>query len=226
MKKKLTTLGVFAGILCLSALVYFNPFQQKHPENFIELTDNLMAQIDAELDTTRLLKKEYIMQISALSASFVPYHMSENEQEFYSPGRGLLLQECVKRNLPKDTYDKIFQKTNFSHALLKNANLENAYLHGVRAVEANFENANLKKAIVTKANLSKANLSGADLEGGNFDKTIMKKAQFRGGNLKEVQFNNTYLVEADFTDTQIKGTSFETATTNGAIFDDRLVQAN
>ncbi|MEM1123241.1 MAG: hypothetical protein AAGJ18_22565, partial [Bacteroidota bacterium] len=76
MKKHPRIFGFLAIIIGLATITCFYPKQEKHPENYVELTQQLLARIKADYDTTQMVRKEHVAAIASLASSFVPYQMS------------------------------------------------------------------------------------------------------------------------------------------------------
>ncbi len=198
--------------------------------NLLVLMNTLFDKVDKELKNTpeRTLSNETIERIAALNYAFKPYRYMEGDSlsaQKLSPERGQLLLVLTKMDIAPSTFEKIKQKTAFSEADLRGANLEGADLRGVNLSEANLSDANLKGANINHANLSKANFWGANLEGADFRSTNLKRVDFRWANLNHanlqeanldgVNMSNAKLRKADLSDVKMQW-----AELSGAMFNE------
>lgn len=180
--------------------------------SFVFLMSNVMDKIDEELKNapsgSRQLSEELIGRIAALSQALLPYRYLENDELTpgpLSPERGQLLFALVNSLLDETTYDKIFEKSNFSYAELKQANFSEAYLRNV-----NLEHAHFPDAVFTNANLEYAKLEGANLSDTHFENVFfggaqLQQASLRGSEIVNVDFSNANLVGVDFRQARING---------------------
>jgi uncharacterized protein YjbI with pentapeptide repeats len=180
--------------------------------SFVFLMSNVMDKIDEELKNapngSRRLSEELIGRIAALSQALLPYRYLENDQltpEPMSPERGQLLFALVNSLLDEQTYDKIFEKSNFSYAELKQANFSDAYLRNV-----NLEHAHFPDAVFSNANMEYAKLEQADLSDTHFENVYLGGAQLQGASLRSaeivnVDFSNANLTRVDFSLARING---------------------
>lgn len=198
--------------------------------SFIFLMSNIMDKIDEELKNnkrgSRILSEELIGRIVSLSHAFRPYRYLENNaliEKPLSPERGQLLYALVNSELELKTYDRIFEKANFSYADLQEANFSGAYLQGVNLAHSNIKRGNFKDAILNLANCQESNLERCI-----FDNTEMRGANFRQADL---QFSEWYDVLAqklnlsfanvaeaffngDFSEAELEGVLLHNATLN------------
>ncbi len=174
----------------LDKQTYLSEADRRSSLNF--LLGNLLDQINAELkginSSDRSLSDETIGRIAGLSQSFKPYRYLQVDtliSKPLSPERGQLLIALVNSNLSKETYEKIFESSDFSSAALQGAHLSGSLLsredfndvdvlmkYLIRGIphenEVNWRaraRAHLRGANLRDADLSNANLSGADLSG-------------------------------------------------------------
>ncbi len=112
------------------------------------------------------------------------------------PSKDTMVEECVKQLLETNECAGCvlsgvqFFKADLSHANLRKANFEGAYLSGANLKntnlkKANLSGANLSSARLTNANLKKASLKNANLYGANLENANLKKADLSGANLKQ-----------------------------------------
>lgn len=188
--------------------------------SFIFLMSNIMDKVDEELKTApngarRSLSDELIGRIAALSQALLPYRYLENDELTagpLSPERGQLLFALVNSLLDEATYDKIFEKSNFSYADLKQANFSGAYLRNVNLEMANFPDAVFNGADLEFAKLNNANLSDTHLENVNL----------RGAQLKGVKLRSAEIVNVDFANANLQGVDLGESRINGYFTNCRL----
>ncbi|MCB0631676.1 MAG: pentapeptide repeat-containing protein [Saprospiraceae bacterium] len=180
--------------------------------SFVFLMSNVMDKIDEELknapDGSRRLSEELIGRIAALSQALLPYRYLENDELTpgpLSPERGQLLFALVNSLLDETTYDKIFEKSNFSYAELKQANFTGAYLRNV-----NLEYAHFPDAVFSNADLEYAKLKQADLSDTHFENVNMVGAQ-----LQDASFRSAEIVNVDFSNANLSGVDFRLSRING-----------
>lgn len=177
------------------------------------LLGNLLDQISRELEDksnpSRSLSEATIGRIAGLSQSFRPYYYLEGDSltsELLSPERGQLLIALVNSNLNKNTYDNIFEFSDFSAAELSNTNFEDAYLNGVNLTRANFESANLSRATLTGSFLVDANMTNSQLIGTKFFNCYLM-----GANLRRANMSGSIVAEANFREVQLDSVNFTAA---------------
>lgn len=198
--------------------------------SYIFLMSNIMDKIDEELknakNRNRRLSEELIGRIVSLSHAFRPYRYLENDSLIpkpLSPERGQLLYALVNSKLELVTYDHIFERANFSHSDLPQANFSGAYLQGVNLSDANIEEGNFKDAILDGANFQYSNLQRAI-----FDNTEMMAANFRSADLRNSEWYDVLaqgvnlsfanvgeaFFNGDFSDAELEGILLHNATLN------------
>lgn len=187
--------------------------------SFIFLMSNIMDKVDEELkrpaNRSRELSNELIGRIAALSQALLPYRYLENDEltpQPLSPERGQLLFALVNSLLDRPTYDKIFEKSNFSYADLKQANFTGAYLRNINLAYAHFPD-----AVFTDTDLEFAILSDADLSD-----THLENVNLSGAQLRRVKLNNAEIVNANFANANLQGVELRRARINGYFTNCRL----
>lgn len=209
--------------------------------SFIFLMSNVMDKVDEELknatDGSRRLSDELIGRIAALSQALLPYRYLENDTLIaapVSPERGQLLFTLVNSLLDKSTYDKIFEKSNFSYAELKQANFSGAYLRNINLDYAHFPDAVFSEADMEFAKLNYADLSDTHLEEINLQGAQLKSASLRSAELVNVNFSNANLQGLDlrrarisgfFTNCRLDDVQLEEAEIDFAVLDDAHFQS-
>lgn len=180
--------------------------------SLIFLMSNIMDKIGEELQNPtnkkRVLSDELIGRIVSLSQALRPYRYLENDELIekpLSPERGQLLFSLSNSFLNVETYDKLFERADFSYAELKNANFNEAYLEGVK-----MEYANLMGATFRNAHLDYADLSNTNLEQAIFEESLLNEVNFADANLRRstltnVQMKDAVLNKADFTGAYLSG---------------------
>lgn len=180
--------------------------------SFIFLMSNIMDKIDEELkmatNGSRQLSDELIGRIAALSQALLPYRYLENDRLTagpLSPERGQLLFALVNSLLDERTYDKIFEKSNFSYADLKQANFTGAYMRNINLEHAHFPDAVFSEVEMEFARLNMADFSDTHLEGVNLRGAQLREVKFRGAEIVNVDFANANLQEVDLSGARING---------------------
>jgi uncharacterized protein YjbI with pentapeptide repeats len=198
----------------------------------VMLMSNIFDKVDREIeaqkekikvvtDSTKFkLSQSLIGQIAALSQAFKPYRFMDGDtliNKPLSPERGQLLVTICGLPLDTSTISKIFNRTTFESADLREANLTDFSLKGVnlgmadmsraRLVNVNLFHANLYKARLnhadlTFAKLSRANLRWADLREAflimaDLNNAILYRANLRKANLDMANLSDAYLGYAD-----------------------------
>ncbi|PHN08570.1 pentapeptide repeat-containing protein [Flavilitoribacter nigricans] len=193
--------------------------------SFIFLMSNIMDKIDEELknapDGSRQLSDELIGRIAALSQALLPYRYLENDELTagpLSPERGQLLFALVNSLLDEATYDKIFEKSNFSYADLKQANFAEAYLRNVNLEHAHFPDAVFRDADLEFAILNMADLSDTHLENVNLQGAQLREVKLRSSELVNVDFANANLQGVDLSQSRISG-SFTNCRLDGVVLE-------
>ena len=101
---------------------------------------------------------------------------------------------------------------NLSHADLRGAQLNHAYLMEADFTNANLSHINLNGALLSKANFSSANLRDANLGQADLRKCLLTQADLSDANLQEAT-----LTEADLSGAHLTGSDFWRATIGGTI---------
>jgi uncharacterized protein YjbI with pentapeptide repeats len=194
--------------------------------SFIFMMSNIMDKIDEELKTNgpgnRGLSDELIGRIVSLSQALMPYRYLENDQltEFpLSPERGQLLFALINSLLDRETYDKIFERANFSFADLKEANFTGAYLRRANLSHAYLPDANFKDADLEFVNLSRARLPNAYFENTYMHGVQLERADLRKSSLINVDLQGSNLYKADLSHAFING-DFSEANFEGVVVQD------
>lgn len=198
--------------------------------SFIFLMSNIMDKVDEELKNapngTRRLSDELIGRIAALSQALLPYRYLENDELTrapLSPERGQLLFALVNSLLDESTYDKIFAKSNFSYADLKQANFSGAYLRNVNLEYAHFPDAVFSDVDMEFAKLNMADLSDTHLENVNLQGAQMKNVQLRSSEIVNVDFANANLQGVDLSQARING-NFSNCRLDEVVLDDAEIE--
>lgn len=180
--------------------------------SFIFMMSNIMDKLDEELknpgNQQRQLSDELVGRIVALSQALMPYRYLENDQltaRPLSPERGQLLFALVNSMLDEATYEKIFQRSNFSFADLKQANLSGAFLNHIDLRNAHLPGAVLSDAKMAYAKLDRAYLRNAHLENTLLAGAQLEQADLRGAELVSVDLSDANLRQADLSRTRISG---------------------
>ena len=180
--------------------------------SLIFLMSNIMDKMGEELKNPNNPKKKLsdalIGRIVSLSQALRPYRYLENDvliDQPLSPERGQLLISLTNSALHKSTYDKLFEKADFSYADLQNANFDETYMEGIE-----LSYANLKGATFRNSDLEFANLIGTNLESTEFSETFMNGITLNDANLKNsrlynIKMTNASLKNADFRYSEVSG---------------------
>ena len=180
--------------------------------SLIFLMSNIMDKIGEELkdykNDEKRLSDPLIGRIVSLSQALRPYRYLENDQLIdhpLSPERGQLLISLTNSGLHPSTYEKIFEKADFSYADLKNANFDENYMQGINLSYANLEGATFSNAILEYANLEGAKLTGVDFEETFMNGIILNDANLQNSHLHNVKMRNANLKKADFRNAELSG---------------------
>ena len=188
--------------------------------SLIFLMSNIMDKMGEELkapdNPNNILSDALIGRIVSLSQALRPYRYLENDRlidQPLSPERGQLLISLTNSNLHASTYEKLFQKADFSYADLKHANFDDYYIKGIELSFANLQDASFRNSVLEYSNLTKANLQGA-----RFEETYMNGIKLNDANLQ-----NSYLTNVKMTHATLKNTDFRNSEVSGdfrySIFD-------
>lgn len=188
--------------------------------NLIVMMSNIMDKVDDELkenikkDSSRVLTKELIARISALSYAFRPYRFWQDSSLIetpLSPERGQLLLALINSDLSLSTHLKMNQKATFDNALLENTNLSGAKLRYAKLNGANLMKADLVHADLVLAHLKEADMRGAFLGGADFSEANLQYAKLSeafldgGTNLGSAWLYKADLRGADLSQANLKG---------------------
>ena len=178
--------------------------------------DKMGEELKAPNNPNNILSDALIGRIVSLSQALRPYRYLENDvliNQPLSPERGQLLISLTNSNLHASTYEKLFQKADFSYADLKHANFDGYYIKGIELSFANLQDASFRNSVLEYANLTKANLQGA-----KFEETYMNGIKLNDANLQ-----NSYLTNVKMTHATLKNTDFRNSEVSGdfrySIFD-------
>ncbi|MEL6718032.1 MAG: pentapeptide repeat-containing protein [Bacteroidota bacterium] len=178
--------------------------------SLVFLFNNVLDRIDNELkDPSNLenkLSQQLIGRIITLSKAIRPYRYLEDDKLIstpVSPERAHLMISLIESQLDSSTYGKIFEKSDFSSALLRKADLK----------EREIINADLWRANLTHSDLCTTNLTGSYMARANFE-----YAKLQGANLTNADLTRANLSNASFEGANILGTDFRAAQTNNADF--------
>lgn len=180
--------------------------------SLIVLMSNIMDKIGEELkapDNRRnILSDALIGRIVSLSQALRPYRYLENDEligQPLSPERGQLLISLTNSNLHESTYEKIFEKADFSYADLHNSNFDGNYMQGINLSFANLRETTFRNAILEYANLVGANLSKVEFDGTYMNGVKMGSANLQNSHLHNVKMRNANLKKTDFRNAEISG---------------------
>lgn len=184
--------------------------------NLILLMDNILAKVNLEItDTNKTLSQPLIGRIHALSQGFQPYYFLEDStnltKEKYSPERGQFLVALANSGIDNTTMIKIYDRSPFFSAYLKDAFLPGLYLRGVVLSRANLIRANLSGADLEDAIFNEANLEGAFLSNANLSDADFREANLSGANLNDAELKNANLSEANLSGAKLKNTNLYNA---------------
>lgn len=221
--------------------------------SLVFLFSNIMDAVDRELKDSknkkRILSKQLIGRIIALSASLKPYkYLTKGDtltSKLLSPERGQLLISLINSDISDITESSILmmsefesadlQGANLGYANLNNvrlnnanledatltgANLEDAYLTGTNFRYVNLEDANLRNALLGQTNLSFSDLSCSDLSNSFLCKSNMFFSNLEGANLRGAD-----LREADLWGTYLVGADLHNAKVHSLNFLTELAQS-
>ncbi len=180
--------------------------------SLIFLMSNIMDKMGEELKNSNndnnFLSDALIGRIVSLSQALRPYRYLENDQlidQPLSPERGQLLISLTNSGLHPSTYEKIFEKADFSYADLQNANFDGNYMQGIELSYANLEEATFNNAVLEYANLEGAKLTGVDFEETFMSGIQLNDANLQNSHLRNVKMRNANLKKADFRNAEISG---------------------
>jgi uncharacterized protein YjbI with pentapeptide repeats len=180
--------------------------------SLIFLMSNIMDKIGEELKAPRNRKNQLsdalIGRIVSLSQAMRPYRYLENDeliQTPLSPERGQLLISLTNSSLHESTYQKIFDKADFSYADLQNANFDESFLEGVHLQHANLKGASFKNSDLEYANLEASNLRNAEFDEAYMNGIKLNDADLHSSHLHNVKMTHAFLKGANFTNAQISG---------------------
>ena len=180
--------------------------------SLIFLMSNIMDKMGEELKNPKnrnnKLSDALIGRIVSLSQALRPYRYFEDDHLIdhpLSPERGQLLISLINSELHETTYEKIFDRADFSYADLKNATFDGNYMQGIELAYADLSYASFKNT-----DLEYANLEGANLSYSEFDETYMNGIELSDANLQYSHLHNvkmTYatLYNANFTKAELSG---------------------
>lgn len=186
--------------------------------NLIVMMSNIMDKVDEELklqeakNESRVLSKQLIGRIAALSQSFRPYRFLQDSMLIKKPfslERGQLLLALVNSDLDSTTYLDIYQRATFENAYLEGANLNNvnlswAKLKGAYLKDANLNNAKLRNTELRNANLIRAKFIDAKMEGIDLRFSDLTEAQLTNAKLIDAGLGNATLIGADLREANLR----------------------
>ena len=180
--------------------------------SLIFLMSNIMDKMGEELKASNKYKKTLsnaiIGRIVSLSQALRPYRYLENDKlidQPLSPERGQLLISLTNSSLHESTYEKIFEKADFSYADLKNANFDDNYMQGIELSYANLQGASFRNTVLEYANVVGANLQGAKFEETYMNSIKLTNANLQNSLLQNVKMTNATLKNTDFRNAEISG---------------------
>jgi len=180
--------------------------------SLIFLMSNIMDKMGEELkapsNKSNILSDALIGRIVSLSQALRPYRYLENDQLIskpLSPERGQLLISLTNSALHESTYEKIFEKADFSYADLENANFDGNYMNGIELSFANLESATFRDAVLEYANLEGANLKKVEFAETYMNGIKLNDADLQNSHLHNVKMRNANLKKADFRYAELSG---------------------
>lgn len=205
--------------------------------NLVFLMDNVLNKIGEELkekdNVDSVLSKPLIARIQALGQGFQPYKFIDYNSDSLrltrelSPERGQLLLSLANIGIGRTTLKKIYEKTTFSYAYLKEAQLDSMYLQGVDLDYAylngaNLYNSDLRNASVKYAEMESVTLDFSELNHINLEGTNLKKAHFdfvdaENSFMKNTVLDSAYILDSDFSKSWMK---------NASLINTRLIESD
>ena len=194
--------------------------------SLVFLFDNILAKMDEELrqNPRRELSPQLVGRIVALTKALKPYRYLEGDtitSRMSSPERGQVLISLLASKLHPNTYAQIFLQSDFSYAILQNANLDGAPLRHI-----NLSNAVLQNISLTGADLRNANLQGAELTdvhvqitGKSAQPARFDFANFHATRISGADFSGSSFEYTNFSDACLRKTIFQQAFFNRTKFD-------
>jgi uncharacterized protein YjbI with pentapeptide repeats len=110
-----------------------------------------------------------------------------------------------------------FERTRFSGALFRGANLSNATFTEAKLDGADLTGANLQKTQLYKCDLKNANMRGCDLMRANLQQANLQGVSLQGANLQGVILHGADLRKFDLEGANLQGANLEGANLEGAI---------
>ncbi|MCK8479047.1 pentapeptide repeat-containing protein [Psychroserpens algicola] len=218
----------------------------KSTSRSLELT-NLINEIHKELkedylnDKKRNLSHELISRIVSLSEKFNPYLYLRDNKVIKAPlsrERAELFINLIDLNLDYKTYDKLFQKVNFSHSDFSKLDLSNYNLSNLMTGISGGSDGDVQILITTtkRPNMSYSNFDDTilfncdlygDFTGSDFTKALIKETVFRFSKLSNSNFSGNKLAmisfSSDFTNCNFKNSdiqgNFYYTDLRGSVFD-------
>jgi uncharacterized protein YjbI with pentapeptide repeats len=178
----------------------------------------LLSTIKDELsrsDSGKLSVKS-IKSIEAVSNSFIPYWVGEDEtgeRRFLSPERGQLLLALYQFNLDSQSLKSIKNAANFEYADLRFADLRGQDLSGMNMRGADLSMAKLDSSNFDQVDLRASNLNGVSLRYASAQNTDFTRASMRFALLNQSLLDGSILNGVDLSNAQLIRTSIR----NGAI---------
>ena len=150
--------------------------------SLVFLMSSIMDRVNDEVaETGDSISPGLVGRVAALSRSLKPYRYFDGDTLIPRPvstERGQLLLSIINNPIKPSITRQLFRRSTFRGAELTEANMEEAYLEGVRMPAADLRVANLRET-----NLKQADLTGADLQESILSFAQLQKADLTGANL-------------------------------------------
>lgn len=203
--------------------------------SLVFLMSSIMDRVNDEVaETGDSISPGLVGRVAALSRSLKPYRYFDGDTLIPRPvstERGQLLLSIINNPIKSSIIKQLLRRSTFRAAELTEANMEEAYMEGVRLPAADLRVANLREcnlqqadlsgadlqeAILSFAQLQKADLTGANLWGAFMEKCQLDFAQLRRARLWDVILWESSLVyadlrEADLSDADLTGSNLHGA---------------
>ena len=140
---------------------------------------------------------DYEQELYKLKDLSVPPR-SDEQVNYPQKLAGVDFSRCVLKNI--DLEGAYLKKTSFREADLSKANLQRADLRGAKLQNASLEQANLQDADLRGAKVNKARFYEANLEGADFQYANLQGAILNGSNLDHASFKDANLENAQMYD--------------------------
>lgn len=179
-----------------------------------EVLSDINNELNSKENIKRSLSSPLIGRIISLSNAMKPYRYLENDsltQNPSSPERGQLLVSLVESDIDSiQTQFEILHKSNFSYSDLRNADLCENNLNGIK----------LNNAYFSESNVCNVKLQNAKLENIYAFKSDFSHTYFNGANIKNSSFINCYFWGSDLRGIDFTGVDLSKSDLMKAKFDE------